>query len=156
MLLHDTGKATAFYGHGSMHGHEMYSARIANDVLTRLKAPNALREEVVKLVRWHMFDLKGETRVRKIKKKFVELGRDGAQKLILIREADVHGSGIVLGSGAVEARFCRNAGRKRSLYRKGIEMHGAGHLPLAEHIPRPAGRGSETRAADALCLQAAG
>ena len=90
-----------------MHGHEMYSARIANDVLTRLKAPNALREEVVKLVRWHMFDLKGETRVRKIKKKFVELGRDGAQKLILIRDADVHGSGIELGRVDTAERWKR-------------------------------------------------
>lgn len=107
MLLHDTGKATAFYDHGSMHGHEMYSARIANDVLTRLKAPAALREEVVTLVRWHMFDLKGETRVRKIKRKFVELGRDGAQKLILIREADVHGSGIELGRVDTAERWKR-------------------------------------------------
>lgn len=97
MLLHDTGKATAYFDHHSMHGHEMYSARIADDVLTRLKAPTAFREEVVRLVRWHMFDLKGETRVRKVKRKFTELGRDGAEKLILIREADVHGSGIELG-----------------------------------------------------------
>ncbi len=97
MLLHDTGKASAFYDHGSMHGHEMYSARIADNVLTRLKAPNALREEVVNLTRWHMFDLKGQTRIRKVKKMFVYLGRDGAQKLISIRNADVHGSGIVLG-----------------------------------------------------------
>lgn len=97
MLLHDTGKASAFFDHGSMHGHEMYSAKIADSVLKRLKAPNLFREEVVRLVRWHMFDLKGETRIRKIKKMFVYLGREGAQKLISIREADVHGSGIVLG-----------------------------------------------------------
>ena len=66
-----------------------------------------LREEVVTLVRWHMFDLKGETRVRKIKRKFVELGRDGAQKLILIREADVHGSGIELGRVDTAERWKR-------------------------------------------------
>lgn len=107
MLLHDTGKATAFYDHGSMHGHEMYSSCIADDVLTRLKAPAALKEEVVTLVRWHMFDLKGETRVRKIKKKFVELGRGDAEKLIYIREADVHGSGIVLGRVDTAERWRR-------------------------------------------------
>lgn len=83
MLLHDTGKATAFYDHGSMHGHEMYSARIANDVLTRLKAPAALREEVVTLVRWHMFDLKGETRVRKIKGNLWSLGETARKSLFL-------------------------------------------------------------------------
>lgn len=97
MLLHDTGKAVAFNHHASMHGHETYSAEIAAAVLNRLKAPKAFAQQVTTLVRWHMFDLKGETRVRKIKKMFVALGRDGAKKLIAVREADVHGSGIILG-----------------------------------------------------------
>ena len=97
MLLHDTGKASAFYHHNSMHGHEMYSASIAESFLTRMKAPAALKNHIVQLVRYHMYDLKGEARPRSIKKRFVTWGKAFAEELILVREADVHGSGIELG-----------------------------------------------------------
>ena len=57
-LLHDIGKPAAFsldeQGEGHFFGHAAISAQIANDILLGLKAPNALREEVVWLVKHHM------------------------------------------------------------------------------------------------------
>ena len=57
-LLHDIGKPRCFtldeHGVGHFYGHAAVSADIANEVLLKLKAPNALREEVVFLVKHHM------------------------------------------------------------------------------------------------------
>ncbi|HWQ59240.1 MAG TPA: CCA tRNA nucleotidyltransferase [Clostridia bacterium] len=94
MLLHDVGKPVALLDHGKMHGHELIGEEMADEILRRLRCPNALRREVLTLVRWHMYDLKGEARACKVKKRFVELGRDLAEKLCDVREADVHGSGL--------------------------------------------------------------
>ena len=57
-LLHDIGKPATFtrdeQGEGHFFGHAAISAQLANDILLGLKAPNALREEVVWLVKHHM------------------------------------------------------------------------------------------------------
>ena len=57
-LLHDIGKPAVFTldegGVGHFYGHAAVSADIADGILHRLKAPNALREEVVWLVKHHM------------------------------------------------------------------------------------------------------
>lgn len=97
MLFHDIGKPAALEGHGKMHGHELLGQTMADAVMLRLRFPNALRREVGELVRWHMYDLNGEARDAKVKKRFVELGRDLTHKLIDVREADVHGSGLYEG-----------------------------------------------------------
>ncbi|OQA73209.1 MAG: Multifunctional CCA protein [Firmicutes bacterium ADurb.Bin248] len=94
MLLHDVGKPVSLAQSGSMHGHELSGAELADAALRRLRCPNALRREVMTLVRWHMYDLKGEARECKVRRRFVELGRDIAHKLCDVREADVHGSGL--------------------------------------------------------------
>ena len=57
-LLHDIGKPAVFTldegGVGHFYGHAAVSAEIADGILHRLKASNALREEVVWLVKHHM------------------------------------------------------------------------------------------------------
>ena len=57
-FLHDIGKPAVFtldgQGEGHFYGHAAVSAEIADRVLQRLKASNALREEVVWLVKHHM------------------------------------------------------------------------------------------------------
>ena len=57
-LLHDIGKPTVFTldegGVGHFYGHAAVSAEIADGILHRLKASNALRDEVVWLVKHHM------------------------------------------------------------------------------------------------------
>ncbi len=57
-LLHDIGKPGTFSldegGIGHFYGHASRSAELADAILLRLKAPTALREEIVFLVRHHM------------------------------------------------------------------------------------------------------
>ena len=57
-LLHDIGKPRCFsldeQGVGHFYGHACISADMADAILRRLKASNALREEVVFLVKHHM------------------------------------------------------------------------------------------------------
>ena len=63
-LLHDVGKTACFSidddGIGHFYGHDKVSASMADTILTRLKAPTALRERVVKLIGLHMTRLNPE------------------------------------------------------------------------------------------------
>ena len=56
-LLHDVGKPYCMVTGGNFHDHEEAGARIAEDICLRLKVPVKLREEVVRLVRLHMYDM---------------------------------------------------------------------------------------------------
>ena len=96
-LLHDTGKPEAWRKQGNMHAHEFGSEIISREILTRLRFPNAVVDEVCTLVRNHMYDLNGDAREFKLRLKFSEIGRENAYKLISLREADVHGSGVLIG-----------------------------------------------------------
>ena len=57
-LLHDVGKVDTFSldekGVGHFYGHAQVGAELADGILRRLKCSNALREEVVWLIRHHM------------------------------------------------------------------------------------------------------
>lgn len=105
MLLHDVAKPVCLSDHGNMHGHEEVGAEMAREILGRLRCPRKLSERVATLVRFHMYDLNGNARERTIKKRFVELGPEVARELPAIREADVHGSGIITGEVESAARW---------------------------------------------------
>jgi len=57
LLLHDIGKPVVCFtgedGYCHYHGHEPEGARMANDILLRLRAPNRIRESVVRLIELH-------------------------------------------------------------------------------------------------------
>ena len=55
-LLHDVGKPFCFSRDGNFYEHPNEGARIAAEILTRLKAPTKLVEETEKLVSLHMRD----------------------------------------------------------------------------------------------------
>ena len=96
-LLHDTGKVTTFQtdetGRGHFKGHAQESARIADAILHRLKAPNALRERVVFLIDKHMVLLAPERKT--LRRQLSRWGAEALQQLIALQQADFCSKGVV-------------------------------------------------------------
>ncbi len=90
MLLHDTGKpkskTTDKEGYNHFYGHPVESARIANDVLRRLKMDNATRKKVVRLVRYH--DERPKLEEKKVRHKIVDIGIGAFPDLFAVNRAD--------------------------------------------------------------------
>lgn len=95
-LLHDTGKCQSFYkdetGRGHFPEHAKHSAQIADQVLRRLKAPAALREQVVNLVNMHMLPI--EPNKRLLRRRLSQLGQAQLQQLLALMEADTKSKGV--------------------------------------------------------------
>jgi len=89
-VLHDIGKPPCLTvdenGQGHFYGHAAVSARMAEEVLRRLKAPTALREQVVTLIKLHMNplypDRKMQTRL------LTKYGWDTLEKLLALQKSD--------------------------------------------------------------------
>jgi tRNA nucleotidyltransferase (CCA-adding enzyme) len=92
-LVHDIGKP-ATLSDGRFHGHEAVGARIAGDLLRRLRIPRATAERVVHLVRNHMFVYTGGWGDSAVRRFIRKIGRDALEELFLLREADDVGSGL--------------------------------------------------------------
>ncbi len=94
-LLHDVGKVPTFTrdetGRGHFYGHAGESARMADAILRRLTAPNALREQVVLLIKNHMTPLQPERKA--LRRAVSRLGRDTTEKLLNLQEADMGSKG---------------------------------------------------------------
>ena len=94
-LLHDIGKLSTFTlddrGQGHFYGHAQESAILADAVLRRLKAPTALREQVVTLIGRHMNYL--EPNKKALRRQLSRLGWDTAENLLLLQEADTGSKG---------------------------------------------------------------
>jgi len=94
-LLHDSGKVPTFTqdstGRGHFYGHAQAGAEIADGVLRRLKAPNALREQVVVLIQRHMTPLEPD---RKVLRRWVSrLGLPTVEDLLALQQADMASKG---------------------------------------------------------------
>ena len=104
-LLHDTGKPQAFYrdetGRGHFPSHAKYSAQIADTVLTRLKAPTALREQVVLLIAQHMTQLEPDKRL--LRRRLAQHGEDTVRQMLALQHADFGSKGT--GTAQEEAVF---------------------------------------------------
>ena len=103
-LLHDTGKPVVFTqdenGRGHFYAHAQESAKLAEAALRRLKAPTALREEVVSLVAHHM-DLwdGGEKQLRRRLGRF---GFEGCKKHLALQKADFCSKGVLADVGETD------------------------------------------------------
>ena len=95
-LLHDAGKPGSFTmdenGRGHFKGHAHLSGEIAEAVLHRLKAPNALREEVVLLIKHHMTPLEPDKRI--LRRRLGQYGIETVQKMLTLQKADFAGKGV--------------------------------------------------------------
>ena len=112
-LLHDIGKPATF-AEGHFLGHDSVGAELAGAFLDRLRAPRAVRDRVVALVRGHMFSYEpnwSDAAVRRFIAKTGELGPGALEELLLLREADNVGSGLPPAAGQLDELRARIAGQ---------------------------------------------
>lgn len=92
-LLHDLGKATTLADGHFIH-HETAGERLAELVLTRLRAPRAEITRVMRLVRHHMFAYGPEWTDAAVRRFVRRVGRDLLADLFALRSADDVASGV--------------------------------------------------------------
>ncbi len=100
-LLHDIGKIPTFSqdtaGRGHFYGHAGESAAMADAVLRRLKAPTALREDVVTLIVQHM--TRPEPDKKFLRRRLSALGEPMLRRLLSLQMADMGSKGVINGMG---------------------------------------------------------
>lgn len=89
-LLHDVGKPFCHLRDGNSHEHPKEGASIAVNVLSRLKAPKKVIENVRDLTLWHMYDFNCMVKENKLRKFFVD-HCDLLDELLLLKQADFSG-----------------------------------------------------------------
>ncbi|MCL2192876.1 MAG: HD domain-containing protein [Treponema sp.] len=91
-LLHDVGKPGVLsfdeIGERTFHQHDAESARIAGNVLSRLRFPNAFIEQVCHLVAEHMFHYTDDWSDAAVRRFVVRAGRENLPALYQLRRAD--------------------------------------------------------------------
>ena len=94
-LLHDIGKIPTFTrdetGRGHFYGHAPAGAKLAREVLLRLKAPSAMVETVPTLIANHMLRLDPDR--KQLRRQLRRLGFDTVEKLLDLQEADMTSKG---------------------------------------------------------------
>ena len=94
-LLHDVGKPDCFTqeenGRGHFYGHPKISAQMADEILRRLKAPTALREEVIFLCDRHMVTLEPDQ--KQLRRRLSQYGEERTKKLLALQRADLWATG---------------------------------------------------------------
>lgn len=95
-LLHDVGKPAVFTrdetGRGHFKGHAQVGAQMAEEILRRLKAPNALREQVVFLIARHMLPLEPDRKL--LRRRMGAFGEENCRLLLALQEADFRSKGV--------------------------------------------------------------
>ncbi len=92
-FFHDIGKARTKIKDGNMHRHAEVSSEMTYDIMTRLKYPKQQRDEVVRLVNLHMFDI-GCTADERQRRIFIQKNIDILDNLIALKHADHRAKGF--------------------------------------------------------------
>ena len=92
-LLHDIGKP-ATLADGRFHHHDIVGAQQAEAFLRSLRYPRATTDEVVHLIRHHMFVVDPEATDAAVRRFIRRIGRDWIDPLFELRRADDIGSGM--------------------------------------------------------------
>ena len=97
-LLHDVAKPRTKRGEGkysTFYGHDVLGAKMASEILLRLKFPREFVEKVSKLIRYHLFyynvDEVTDSSVRRL---ISRVGPEDMEDLIRVRICDRIGSGV--------------------------------------------------------------
>ncbi|MBE6983710.1 MAG: HD domain-containing protein [Ruminococcaceae bacterium] len=95
-LLHDVGKPATFtqdeHGRGHFYNHADISAQQADKILLRLKAPTALREQVVFLIQNHMLQIPADVPI--LRRRLSRYGEENIRTLLKLQKADHAGKGV--------------------------------------------------------------
>lgn len=122
-LLHDVGKPAAWHRNGNMYGHDVMGEGISREILYRFKYDGATIETVCFLVRNHMYDLNNTAKESTLRERFCVWGEEKTLMMADMREADVHGSGIITGEVASAERWRRLLARMQE---QGVPFNGIG------------------------------
>jgi putative nucleotidyltransferase with HDIG domain len=109
-LLHDVGKPRTRAlkgGEATFHDHEKVGAEMADDILRRLRFPNAERVAAVRLVRHHLFMYTEEWSTAAVRRFIRRVGEDLIPDLFALRVADSAASGRLAGEPAGLAELTR-------------------------------------------------
>ena len=94
-LLHDIGKPQTFApddrGVGHFPGHAAAGAELADTILRTLRAPTALREQVVFLVEHHMTPLPPDKKI--LRRRLGKYGEENIRLLLCLQQADLGSKG---------------------------------------------------------------
>ena len=95
-LLHDIGKPATFSkdedGRGHFYDHAPKGAALADEVMQRLKAPTALRQQVVLLIREHMNPIEPDKKL--LRRRLTQFGEETLTKLLQLQKADYESKGV--------------------------------------------------------------
>lgn len=96
-LLHDIGKPSTYTtdenGRGHFYDHAKVGAEMANQVLLRLKAPTALRNQVVLLIEQHMTPFPADKKI--LRRRLGKLGDEAVEQILSLQRADYSAKGVV-------------------------------------------------------------
>ncbi|MDE6565699.1 MAG: HD domain-containing protein, partial [Clostridia bacterium] len=86
-LLHDIAKSVILKKYGNMYMHKILGSNMTKEIMSRLKFPKGETERISTLVRIHMFNVDGKTRLSKCRV-FIADNWDYFDDFILLRRAD--------------------------------------------------------------------
>lgn len=92
-LMHDIGKPESLIRDGNMHKHNVIGSLMTKEILTRLRYPNKVRDNVAEVVYIHMFNLDNKAKDDTIRKFIVDY-HDVLNEFLLLRKADILASKI--------------------------------------------------------------
>lgn len=97
-LLHDIAKPRVKVGQGvnsTFYNHEVVGAKMAFEILNRLKFSKKDIEKITKLVRYHLFYYNvGEVSESSVRRLVRNVGPENMEELLQVRQADRIGSGV--------------------------------------------------------------
>lgn len=93
-LFHDIGKPAAkkiIDGNITFYNHERIGSKLTQQILTRLKYPNAVIDDVCHLINEHMFNYESNWTVPAVRRFIIRVGQDHLEDLFDLRLADMYG-----------------------------------------------------------------
>ena len=138
-LVHDIGKpATLSDGH--FHHHDVVGARLADELLRRLRYPRTAAGEVTHLVRHHMFTVDPNATDAAIRRFIKRIGKTDLDALFALRRADDIGSGMEPDDPDLRAfrtRIDAELAAEAALDRYALAIDGTDLMRELELIPGP-------------------